>query len=423
MFSFKKMTDEFDVTKNILIVGEKIKRNEEIIETFAKNFSKDFKGLITGGTEVEIKVGEKNVKLFLYTPRYGKEYLKKIWIQYSAVIFVYDITDRNSFEALEGWIQNVEYRSKSIPKIIVGTNLENVLKEEVNEDQSKEFAEQNHALSYLMETNNAISINQIFSDIISNFFRIEGPIQKKDSFSNYKATTKSKEEEDEQEEDEQAKDEQEEDEQAKDEQAKDEQAKDEQAEHEQEEVVEVILFGGQNSGKSDILNAYFNRHNSVYNQFYGSITVKVGNKFVNLIIKEGSYRMELLQASCTNSSAVAFVYNTNDKKTFYELNEWFKAMNNIKPELPKAIIGNKVKVLKEEVSKEELENLAKENNIKFYKVVSNENIIILDELFINLVKEVLQQRQSANYRENENDENDGEIKGQKNEGNGCCLIV
>ena len=98
-------------------------------------------------------------------------------------------------------------------------------------------------------------------------------------------------------------------------------------------------------------------------------------------------------------------------------------MNNTKPELPKAIIGNKVKVLKEEVSEEELENLAKENNIKFYKVVSNENIIILDELFINLVKEVLQQRQSANYRENENDENDGEIKGQKNEGNGCCLIV
>ena len=38
MFSFKKMTDEFDVTKNILIVGEKIKRNEDIIETFAKNF-------------------------------------------------------------------------------------------------------------------------------------------------------------------------------------------------------------------------------------------------------------------------------------------------------------------------------------------------------------------------------------------------
>ena len=144
---------------------------------------------------------------------------------------------------------------------------------------------------------------------------------------------------------------------------------------------------------------------------------------MNLKIKEGSYIKESNKILSQNSSAMAFVYNTNDKETFNELNGWFKTMDEVKPGAPKAIIGYLGKIENEQVTEEELGNLAKNNNIKFYKVVNKENIRVLDQLFINIVEEVLQKRQSANYGENENDENDGETKDNKKEGKCCCLIV
>jgi len=379
------MTDEFDVTKIILIVGEKNEKIEDIIETFAKNFSEDYKGLVNNRTELKIKMGKKKVKLILKVASSQKENLKNEWIKGSAVIFTYNITDRSSFEALEDWIQNVKNMSKSVPKIIVGTNQENFLNEEVDEDELKKFAKQNNALSYLIDTNNTYSIGKLFTDILSEVFRIKGPIQKKDSSSNYQATSKSKKEEV------------------------------EQAEDEQAEVVQVILLGEENSQKKDIIRAYFDSHNSKFQNDYGSMTIKVGNKLVNLIIKGGYYRKDLNKIFIQNSSAGAFVYNTNDKNTFDELNGWFKTMDEIKPGAPKAIIGNLGKIENEEVDEKELENLAKDNNIKFYKVVNNDNIRELDELFSNLVNEVLQLRQSVNNGEKN--------KGNKKEGNGCCCLI
>ena len=269
------MTDEFDVTKIILIVGEKNEKIEDIIETFAKNFSEDYKGLVNNRTDLKIKMGKKKVKLILKVASSQKENLKNEWIKGSAVIFTYNITDRSSFEALEDWIQNVKNMSKSVPKIIVGTNQENFLNEEVDEDELKKFAKQNNALSYLIDTNNTYSIGKLFTDILSEVFRIKGPIQKKDSSSNYQATSKSKKEEV------------------------------EQAEDEQAEVVQVILLGEENSKKKDIIRAYFDSHNSKFQNDYGSMTIKVGNKLVNLIIQGGYCRKDLNENFILNSSAGA----------------------------------------------------------------------------------------------------------------------
>ena len=333
-----------------------------------------------------------------------KENLKNKRIKYSAVIFVCDITDRNSFDELESWIQNVENMRKSLPKIIVGTNLENFIKEEVDEDEVEVFAKQKNVPSYLIDTNNAPLIEKLFTYILSNVFGIEGSIQNKDSSSNYKATTKSKKGED----------------KHSNYKAT---SKSKKGEDKQAELIEVILLGEKNSGTNNIITTYLDSHNSEYQNNCGYIKIKVRNKLVNLKIKEGSYIKERNKILSQNSSAMAFVYNTNDKKTFNELNGWFKEMDKIKPGAPKAIIGNLGKIENEEVTEEELENLAKNNNIKFYKVVNKENIRVLDQLFINIVEEVLQKRQSANYGENENDENDGETKDNKKEGKCCCLIV
>ena len=190
---------------------------------------------------------------------------------------------------------------------------------------------------------------------------------------------------------------------------------DEQAEDEQAEAVQVI-FLGENSGKIDIITAYFDSHNSKFQYNSGSITIKVGNKFVKLVINGGFYRKDFNKIIIKNSSAGVFVYNTNDKKTFVKLNDWFKAMDEIKPGAPKAIIGYLGSIENEKVTEEELENLAKINNIKYYQVVNIDNIRDdLDGLFINLAKEVLEQRQSANNGEKN--------KGNKKEGNGCCCLI
>ena len=383
------MIDEFDVSKRILIVGEENEKIEDIIEKFTRKFNEDYEGLVNSETEVKMKVGKKKVKLILRVASSKIENLKYERINYSPVIFAYDTTDRKSFEALKGWIQNVEKMSKSVPKIIVGTNLENFQKEEVDEDKLKIFAKKNKALSYLIDTNDAYSIEFFFTDILSKVFGIKGSIQKiqkKGSSSNYQETSKSKKKEV------------------------------ERAEDEQAEAVKVIFLGEENSGKEDIITAYFARHNSEFQSNSGSITIKVGNKFVKLVINGGYYTKEFNKIIIQNSSAGAFVYNTNDKNTFVKLNDWFKAMDEIKPGVPKAIIGNLGNIENEEVTDEELENLAKNNNIKYYQVVNKDNILDLDVLFINLAKEVLKQRQSVNNGEKN--------KGNEKEGNGCgCLIV
>ena len=69
--------------------------------------------------------------------------LTKIFYKYSKiVIFVYDITDKNSFENLSFWIDSVnnELGTEKYIKAIVGNKYDLYLKEEVNEEEAKQFA-------------------------------------------------------------------------------------------------------------------------------------------------------------------------------------------------------------------------------------------------------------------------------------------
>ena len=83
--------------------------------------------------------------------------LTKIFYKKSKIIiFVYDITNKNSFKNLEYWINsvNTELGDEKFIKAIVGNKSDLYLKEEIKEDEAKEFAASKNAKFKLCSAKN-----------------------------------------------------------------------------------------------------------------------------------------------------------------------------------------------------------------------------------------------------------------------------
>ena len=93
-------------------------------------------------------------------------------INFAALIFAYDITDRRSFQELGCWIQEVRNINNRVFKIIVRTNLENCEKEKITDGELINFANNNQASHCLVKTYNSSSIRNLFNEILEKALKI-----------------------------------------------------------------------------------------------------------------------------------------------------------------------------------------------------------------------------------------------------------
>ena len=142
------MSGKTEKTLKIIILG-----SSEVGKTCILNryFHNEFKEnlLSTIGIDFQtkfFKFEDKKIKVN-YTDTAGQEKFRAISINYlkstNGVILVFDITNKESFELLETWMNELKENNKiDISKILIGNKLDLAEKREVQKEEAENFAKQ-----------------------------------------------------------------------------------------------------------------------------------------------------------------------------------------------------------------------------------------------------------------------------------------
>ena len=131
----------------ILLIGESHVGKTEFISRFIDDKLRSKNLIIPIGFNFKVKTinfKRKKIKLQIWDTG-GQERIRNISNTFykgaNALIFMYDVTDQNSFKNLSNWIKQVEaHGEKNIVKVLVGNNCDK-LDRVVTEEEGKQLAE------------------------------------------------------------------------------------------------------------------------------------------------------------------------------------------------------------------------------------------------------------------------------------------
>eukprot|EP00475_Leptophrys_vorax_P008081 TRINITY_DN15187_c0_g2_i1.p1 TRINITY_DN15187_c0_g2~~TRINITY_DN15187_c0_g2_i1.p1 ORF type:complete len:206 (-),score=67.68 TRINITY_DN15187_c0_g2_i1:241-858(-) len=138
-----KGAKDHDYLFKFVLVGDSgVGKSSLLLDEFSDSYNStigiDFK-------IVQVKVDDAIVKLQVWDTA-GQERYQSIaqafYRNANAIILVYDITVKESFEHVEKWLEKIEENAPpSIPKILIGNKADLASKRAVNEIEVKEFAD------------------------------------------------------------------------------------------------------------------------------------------------------------------------------------------------------------------------------------------------------------------------------------------
>ena len=87
----------------------------------------------------------------------------------SAILLVYDITNKQSFEYLDRWINNIENSADpNVTILLVGTKLDLDSDREVSFEEGYKFAEEYNFRFYEVSSRVGTSVHEMFAEIAAN---------------------------------------------------------------------------------------------------------------------------------------------------------------------------------------------------------------------------------------------------------------
>eukprot|EP00350_Pseudokeronopsis_sp_OXSARD2_P004800 CAMPEP_0170555318 /NCGR_PEP_ID=MMETSP0211-20121228/13223_1 /TAXON_ID=311385 /ORGANISM="Pseudokeronopsis sp., Strain OXSARD2" /LENGTH=208 /DNA_ID=CAMNT_0010865091 /DNA_START=57 /DNA_END=683 /DNA_ORIENTATION=+ len=141
------MNAEYDYLFKVLLIGNSGVGKSSLLLRFADDvFTDNFMPTIGVDFKIRtIEVDRKTIKLQIWDTA-GQERFKTITSSYykgaHGIIVTYDITDRESFSAIENWMGEVEkHASDNISRILVGNKSDLDEQRQVTTDEGKECAE------------------------------------------------------------------------------------------------------------------------------------------------------------------------------------------------------------------------------------------------------------------------------------------
>ena len=195
-------------------------------------------------------------------------------------------------------------------------------------------------------------------------------------------------------------------------------------------IFKIILIGSSSVGKSSILQRYIQK---VFNESY-SCTIGVDFFMKSIDVGEKSIKLQLWDTAGTEkfrsittgyyrgANAAFVVFDLTSKQTFDCLNEWIEnyyKYSNPDYEKNVVLIGNKSDLVnKREVSEEEIEKFAKDNNIMYFETSAKDGKNI-DEFFYFIAEKLVKQYEN---KENEEEKNKNLINNENLKKNTVVLI-
>ena len=175
------MSDLDEPEIKVILVGESFTGKTSLINTaMGLKFVEGVEASTSAASFVtkKVKIGEKTFLVNLWDTIGQEKYrsLTKIFIKDSKiVIFVYDITNKQSFKELGFWFKTIHDVLGDEPVIgIAGNKKDLVTKEEVPEEEAQKFAEEKKCPLKLTSAKNPLSFNSFLEDLIKQYIEKNG---------------------------------------------------------------------------------------------------------------------------------------------------------------------------------------------------------------------------------------------------------
>ena len=183
------MSDETEENNfKIVLIGESGVGKTSIISQFVDQIFEDDLQTSTGGSFSSKTLtfnNGKTIKLEIWDTAGQERYraLTKIFYKNAlAAVLVYDITRKQSFEELKNyWIKQIKESAPENIILAIAANKSDLLdREQVNEDEARNFAKENNALFYETSAKNSIGVNELFIGIGKKFYGLDPDLKLKD---------------------------------------------------------------------------------------------------------------------------------------------------------------------------------------------------------------------------------------------------
>jgi Ras-related protein Rab-1A len=163
------MNNDYDYLFKILLLGDSgVGKSSLLIRYIDDNYDEHVNATI--GVDYRIKIlnlHDKNIKLQLWDTS-GQEKFKSITKAYyrgtHGVIVLYETSDRNSFNNVKTWIDEIREISEieDIPIILVGNKIDLKTRKEVLYEEGKEFADEMNVEFFEISAKDNINIDDVF---------------------------------------------------------------------------------------------------------------------------------------------------------------------------------------------------------------------------------------------------------------------
>ena len=161
--------------------------------------------------------------------------------------------------------------------------------------------------------------------------------------------------------------------------------------------LKILLIGDSQVGKTSLLLKY--TEHVFPEEHIATIGVEYKDKFIvkdnyNIRLQiwdtAGQERFHSITKNIyRNANGVLFVYDITNQESFNNIKNWIKDLQNVGNDIKGVIIGNKLDLeQKRDVSKEDLEQIGKKNQMPFLETSAKQNINV-NEGFDLLVNELL----------------------------------
>ena len=160
-----------DIKLKLLIIGDSNVGKTSILLNYTDNYFPE-SHLATIGVEYkvkEIKTNKYNIALQIWDTA-GQERFRSITKSFfrntNGILFVYDITNRKSFQSVKDWIKDSELHDSGFEKILVGNKIDLKEKREVNTDELTEYGIKKKIDIIETSAKERINIDEAFQKII-----------------------------------------------------------------------------------------------------------------------------------------------------------------------------------------------------------------------------------------------------------------
>ena len=156
-----------DITLKILILGDSNVGKTSLLLTYVDNYFPD-SHVATIGIDYRIKeviVNGLKLKLQIWDTS-GQERFRSVTHTFlrsaNGIAFVYDITNKKSFEGVKNWIKDAESNSPGFEKVLIGNKTDLEGKREVSHDSSEKFASKKKIKTFETSAKTNINVNEPF---------------------------------------------------------------------------------------------------------------------------------------------------------------------------------------------------------------------------------------------------------------------